>query len=73
MSYVPPDLDIVIVTYNSIHVVGELLDSLPAALDGLMADVLSWTTGQPMGPPSSSRRGEGAASFVRLMSGTREA
>jgi N-acetylglucosaminyl-diphospho-decaprenol L-rhamnosyltransferase len=35
-----PDLDIVIVTYNSVDVVGDLLDSLPAALDGLTADVV---------------------------------
>ena len=30
----------VIVTCNSVHVVGDLLDSLPAALDGLPADVV---------------------------------
>jgi N-acetylglucosaminyl-diphospho-decaprenol L-rhamnosyltransferase len=35
-----PDVAIVIVTYNSAHVVGDLLDSLPAALDGLAADVV---------------------------------
>ena len=35
-----PDLDVVIVTYNSAHVIGDLLDSLPAALDGLTADVV---------------------------------
>lgn len=35
-----PDVDIVIVTYNSAHVVGDLLDSLPAALGGLTADVV---------------------------------
>ncbi len=35
-----PDLDVVIVTYNSAHVVGDLLDSLPAALDGLTADTI---------------------------------
>ena len=35
-----PDLDVVIVSYNSAHVIGELLDSLPAALDGLAADVI---------------------------------
>jgi GT2 family glycosyltransferase len=34
------DLDIVIVTYNSLHVIGDLLDSLPAALGGLRADVV---------------------------------
>lgn len=37
---VRPDLAIVIVTYNSCQVVGDLLDSLPAALDGLTADVV---------------------------------
>ncbi|HXS65759.1 MAG TPA: glycosyltransferase family 2 protein [Streptosporangiaceae bacterium] len=36
----PPDLAAVIVTYNSAHVVGNLLDSLPGALDGLSADVI---------------------------------
>jgi N-acetylglucosaminyl-diphospho-decaprenol L-rhamnosyltransferase len=36
----PPDIAVVIVTYNSAHVVGDLLDSLPAALDGLTADVV---------------------------------
>lgn len=40
MSYVQPDLDVVIVTYNNRNVVGGLLDSLPAALDGLTADVI---------------------------------
>src|SRR6266567_6595329 len=40
MSAVQPDLDVVIVTYNSAHVIGDLLDSLPAALDGLTADVV---------------------------------
>ncbi len=40
MTHVPPDIDIVIVTYNSAHVVGDLLDSLPAALDGLTANVV---------------------------------
>jgi GT2 family glycosyltransferase len=36
----PPDIAVVIVTYNSAHVVGDLLDSLPAALDGLTGDVI---------------------------------
>lgn len=40
MTSVCPDLDVVIVTYNSAHVVGDLLDSLPAALSGLVADVV---------------------------------
>jgi N-acetylglucosaminyl-diphospho-decaprenol L-rhamnosyltransferase len=35
-----PDLDVVIVTYGSAAVIGDLLDSLPAALDGLTADVV---------------------------------
>jgi N-acetylglucosaminyl-diphospho-decaprenol L-rhamnosyltransferase len=35
-----PDLNIVIVTYNSEDVIGDLLDSLPAALGGLDADVI---------------------------------
>ena len=34
MRGVTADLTIVIVTYNSARVVGDLLDSLPAALDG---------------------------------------
>ena len=33
-------MTVVIVTYNSAHVVGDLLDSLPAALDGLTADTV---------------------------------
>jgi N-acetylglucosaminyl-diphospho-decaprenol L-rhamnosyltransferase len=37
---VGPDLTIVIVTYNSIKVIDDLLDSLPAALDGLTCDVI---------------------------------
>jgi N-acetylglucosaminyl-diphospho-decaprenol L-rhamnosyltransferase len=36
----PSDLAAVIVTHNSAHVIGNLLDSLPAALDGLTADVI---------------------------------
>src|SRR5437773_2350928 len=40
MSVMGPDLDVVIVTYNSIHVIGDLLDSLPAALDPLACDVV---------------------------------
>jgi N-acetylglucosaminyl-diphospho-decaprenol L-rhamnosyltransferase len=37
---VSPDIDVVIVSHNSAHVIGDLLDSLPAALDGLTADVI---------------------------------
>lgn len=40
MAHVCPDIDVVIVTYNSAHVVGGLLDSLPGALGGLTADVV---------------------------------
>jgi N-acetylglucosaminyl-diphospho-decaprenol L-rhamnosyltransferase len=35
-----PDLDVIVVTYDSVHVIGDLLDSLPAALGGLTADVI---------------------------------
>jgi N-acetylglucosaminyl-diphospho-decaprenol L-rhamnosyltransferase len=35
-----PDVAVVIVTFNSAHVVGDLLDSLPAALGGVAADVV---------------------------------
>ena len=35
-----PDLSVVIVTYNSIKVIGGLLDSLPAAASGLSYDVI---------------------------------
>lgn len=37
---VTPDLGVVVVTYNSAHVIAELLDSLPAALGGLLADIV---------------------------------
>jgi N-acetylglucosaminyl-diphospho-decaprenol L-rhamnosyltransferase len=40
MTDVRPDIDVVIVTYNSSHVVGDLLDSLPRALGGLTADIV---------------------------------
>jgi GT2 family glycosyltransferase len=40
ITRVSPDLSVVIVTYNSAQVIGDLLDSLPAALDGLTADVV---------------------------------
>lgn len=35
-----PDLTVIVVTHNSAHVVGALLDSLPQALDGLRAEVI---------------------------------
>ena len=34
-----PDIAVIIVTYNSADVIGDLLDSLPAALGELSADV----------------------------------
>src|SRR5690349_461361 len=40
ITCVQADLAIIIVTYNSSHVIGDLLDSLPAALDGITADVV---------------------------------
>jgi len=40
ITFVRPDLAVVIVTYNSSHDIGDLLDSIPAALDGLTADVV---------------------------------
>jgi N-acetylglucosaminyl-diphospho-decaprenol L-rhamnosyltransferase len=40
MSAMGFDLAVVVVTYNSSHVVGKLLDSLPLALDGLHAEVV---------------------------------
>jgi N-acetylglucosaminyl-diphospho-decaprenol L-rhamnosyltransferase len=40
ITFVRPDLAVVIVTYNSAHFIGDLLDSLPAALDGLTAEVV---------------------------------
>lgn len=44
-----PDLAVVIVTYNSAHVIAGLLDSLPGALDGLAADVVVVDNGSPDG------------------------
>jgi N-acetylglucosaminyl-diphospho-decaprenol L-rhamnosyltransferase len=35
-----PQLNVIVVTYNSHHVIGELLDSLPAAIGELTADVI---------------------------------
>jgi GT2 family glycosyltransferase len=39
MARMTPELDIVVVTYNSARVIGNLLDSIPAALDGVLAQV----------------------------------
>src|SRR5450756_2311088 len=40
MSCVPSEIDIIIVTYNSAQFIGELLDSLPAALGNITANVI---------------------------------
>jgi N-acetylglucosaminyl-diphospho-decaprenol L-rhamnosyltransferase len=40
ITNVSPELNVVIVTYNSAPLIGDLLDSLPAALDALTADVV---------------------------------
>jgi N-acetylglucosaminyl-diphospho-decaprenol L-rhamnosyltransferase len=48
----PPDVAVVIVTHNSAHVIGDLLDSLPAALDGLTADVVVVDSGSTDGTAS---------------------
>jgi N-acetylglucosaminyl-diphospho-decaprenol L-rhamnosyltransferase len=40
MSYVCSDIQVVIVSYNSVHVISDLLDSLPAALGDLKSDVI---------------------------------
>ena len=61
LSDMPPDLAIVIVTYNSAHVVGDLLDSLPAALDGLQADIVVVDNGSS----------DGTAGFVTERGGCR--
>jgi len=44
-----PDLDVVVVTYNSVHVIGDLLDSLPSALGALTADVVAVDIGSTDG------------------------
>jgi N-acetylglucosaminyl-diphospho-decaprenol L-rhamnosyltransferase len=55
------DLDVIIVTYNSIHVIAGLLDSLPAALDGLRADVIVVDNGSS----------DGTAGFAEQLGGCR--
>lgn len=49
------DLAIVIVTFNSAHVIVQLLDSLPAALDGLIADVVIVDNGSADGTAATIR------------------
>lgn len=56
-----PDVAVVIVTYNSVHVVGGLLDSLPAALGGVTADVIVVDNGSA----------DGTADFVAARSDCR--
>jgi N-acetylglucosaminyl-diphospho-decaprenol L-rhamnosyltransferase len=50
---VPVDVSIVIVTYNSEPVIGGLLDSIPAGLDGLLADVVVVDNGSADGTVSA--------------------
>jgi N-acetylglucosaminyl-diphospho-decaprenol L-rhamnosyltransferase len=61
MSVMPADLDVIIVTYNSIHVIGDLLDSLPPALAGLTADVIVVDNGSS----------DGTAAFTEQRGGCR--
>ncbi len=56
-----PDIAVVIVTYNSAHVIGDLLDSLPEALDGLTANVVVVDNGSS----------DGTAELVAAMGGCR--
>lgn len=46
-----PDINIVIVAYNSAHVIGDLLDSIPGATDGLTYDVIVVDNGSADGTP----------------------
>jgi len=56
-----PEVNVVIVTYNSLNVIGGLLDSLPAALDGLIYDVVVVDNGST----------DGTAEFVAARGGCR--
>jgi N-acetylglucosaminyl-diphospho-decaprenol L-rhamnosyltransferase len=40
MAVMGPEVNVVIVTYNSINVIGDLLDSIPEAFDGINYDVV---------------------------------
>ena len=51
-----PDIAVVIVTYNSAPVIGDLLDSLPRALDSLTADVVVVDNGSIDGTAELWRR-----------------
>lgn len=46
-----PDLNIVIVAYNSVHVIGDLLESIPGAADGLTYNVVVVDNGSVDGTP----------------------
>jgi N-acetylglucosaminyl-diphospho-decaprenol L-rhamnosyltransferase len=56
-----PEVNVIIVTYNSIDVVGDLLDSLPSALAGLAYDVVVVDNGSA----------DGTAEFVAARGGCR--
>ena len=61
------DVAAVIVTYNSAHVVGQLLDSLPDALDGMSAQVVVVDNGSSdgtVGSGATSTRCHVAASSI---------
>jgi N-acetylglucosaminyl-diphospho-decaprenol L-rhamnosyltransferase len=61
MSVMAPEVNVIIVTYNSINVIGGLLDSLPSALDGLVYDVVVVDNGSA----------DGTAEFVATRGGCR--
>jgi N-acetylglucosaminyl-diphospho-decaprenol L-rhamnosyltransferase len=46
-----PDLDIVIVAYNSVEAIGDLLDSIPAAVDGISYGIVVVDNGSTDGTP----------------------
>jgi N-acetylglucosaminyl-diphospho-decaprenol L-rhamnosyltransferase len=52
LSVPSPHLAVIIVTYNSAHVIAGLLDSIPAALGGLSADVVVVDNGSSDGTAS---------------------
>jgi GT2 family glycosyltransferase len=56
-----PEVNVVIVTFNSKNVIGDLLDSLPSALDGLIYDVVVVDNGSA----------DGTAEFVAARGGCR--
>lgn len=62
----PADVTVVVITYNSSHVVEGLLDSLPAALDGMPADVVVVDNGST----DDTREVVAARDDVRLVAST---